>query len=37
MKKEIREENSLLNENTLSLEGKKIDIKSDDFKKIMFL
>lgn len=29
--------NSLLKENTLSLEGKKIDIKSDDFKKLMFI
>lgn len=37
MEKEIRKENSLLNENTLSLKGKKIDIKSDDFKKIIFL
>ena len=33
----IKEEKSLLNENILSLEGKKIDIKGEDFKKIMFL
>ena len=33
----MKEEKSLLNENILSLEGKKIDIKSEDFKKIMFL
>ena len=33
----LKEEKSLLNENILSLEGKKIDIKSEDFKKIMFL
>ena len=33
----MKEERSLLNENILSLEGKKIDIKSEDFKKIMFL
>ena len=33
----MKEEKSLLNENILSLEGKKLDIKSEDFKKIMFL
>ena len=33
----MKEEKSLLNENILSLEGKKIDIKGEDFKKIMFL
>lgn len=33
----IKEEKSLLNENILALEGKKIDIKGEDFKKIMFL
>ena len=33
----IKEEKSLLNENILSLEGKKIDIKGEDFKKILFL
>lgn len=30
-------ENSLLKENALSLEGKKIDFKSDDFKNLMFI
>ena len=33
----IKEEKSLLNENILALEGKEIDIKSEDFKKILFL
>ena len=33
----MKSENSLLKQDTLSLEGKKLEVKSDNFEKLMFL